>query len=56
VVTTEAMHVDVELGGSYTRGRTVADSRGRKDMPANVDVGTGIDRDRFLEILYESLG
>jgi pyrimidine-specific ribonucleoside hydrolase len=49
------MHIDIELDGKFTRGRTVADTRGRKNMPVNVDVGIGIDRDRFLEILYESL-
>ena len=55
IVPTQPMHIDVELGGVYTRGRTVADTRVRKSMPANVDVGVGINRKRFLEILYESL-
>jgi len=55
VVRTQPMHIDVELDGKYTRGRTVADTRGRKDMPVNVDVGTDIDRELFLKILYQSL-
>ena len=55
VVELQPMHVDVELGGTYTRGRTVADTRGRKEMPVNVDVGVNIDREKFLKILYESV-
>jgi len=55
IVELQPMHVDIELNGSFTRGRTVADTRGRKDMPINVDVGVDIDRKKFLEVLYESL-
>ena len=55
VVTLQPMHIDVELQGQYTRGRTVADTRGRKDMPVNVDVGVDIDKDKYLEVLYTSL-
>jgi inosine-uridine nucleoside N-ribohydrolase len=55
VVTLQPMHIDVELQGQYTRGRTVADTRGRKDMPVNVDVGVDIDRDKYLDVLYASL-
>jgi len=55
VIQTQPMHIDIELGGKYTRGRTVADTRGRKNMPVNVDVGTNIDREKFLKILYESV-
>jgi len=56
VVELQAMHVDIELNGKYTRGRTVADTRGRKDMPINVDVGVDINTHRFLDVLYASLG
>jgi inosine-uridine nucleoside N-ribohydrolase len=55
VVETKAMHVDIELTGTYTRGRTVADISGRKKPRKNVDVGVSINRDRFLKILEESL-
>jgi inosine-uridine nucleoside N-ribohydrolase len=55
IVETIPMHVDIEINGAYTRGRTVADSRKRGDALMNVDVGTNINRERFLEILYESL-
>ncbi len=49
------MHVDIELNGKYTRGRTVADVHGRTGLPKNVEVGVGFNRERFLEILAEGL-
>jgi len=55
VVDLQPMHIDIELDGKYTRGRTVADTRGRKDMPVNVDVGINIDTEKYLQILYASL-
>ena len=55
IIETDPMHVDIEINGTFTRGRTVADGRKRGDTLMNVDVGTSIDREKFLEILYESL-
>ena len=57
VVKTAPMHIDIELTGTYTRGCTVAGSRfhGAGAENANVDVGISIDRDRFIEIIHESL-
>lgn len=55
VIETKAMHVDIELTGTYTRGRTVADFKSRRNGVKNVDVGVSINRERFLEILEESL-
>lgn len=55
IVDTVPMHVDIEINGSYTRGRTVADNRRRGNAPMNVDVGTNIDREKFLNIMYDSL-
>jgi len=55
IVKIKPMHIDIELDGKHTRGRTVADTRGRKNMPVNVDVGISIDREKFLDILYKSL-
>jgi inosine-uridine nucleoside N-ribohydrolase len=57
VVKTEPMHVDIELTGTHTRGCTVTGSRvhGAGDKKANVDVGISIDRDRFIQIIHESL-
>ena len=56
IVTTRPMHVDVELAGELTRGRTVCDISGHHDQPPNVDVGTGIDRERFISLLIRCLG
>lgn len=55
ILETKSMHVDIELTGKHTRGRTVADVRGRYQQPANVAVGVGFQRERFLEILIEGL-
>ena len=55
VITTQAMHVDIELRGELTRGRTVCDSSGLHGGAPNVDVGVEIDRDRFLALMMRSL-
>jgi len=55
VIKTRPMHVDIELNGTHTRGRTVADVSGYHKKPANVDVGVGIDRERFMHLLEEAL-
>lgn len=55
ILTTTPMHVDIELGGTLTRGRTVADISSHHHRPANVDVGVGIDRERFMQMLFEGL-
>ena len=54
IVKTRPMHIDVELFGAMTRGRTVADMTYKRKAP-NVDVGIGIDRQRFLEIMMDAL-
>ena len=55
ILTTRLMYVDIELHGSLTRGRTVADISGNHPMQPNIDVGMHINRDRFLEILIEGM-
>jgi len=55
VLETQPMHVDIELQGELTRGRTVADISGFHFKP-NVDVGVNINRDRFMQILFDGLG
>jgi len=55
ILETRPMHVVVELTGTYTRGRTVADISGHHSPAPNVDVGVGIDRESFLEILFDGL-
>jgi len=55
ILETQPMHVAIELFGQHSRGRTVADISGYHKNPPNVHVGVRIDRDRFIEILFEGL-
>lgn len=55
ILDTKAMHVAIELNGTLTRGRTVADISGYQKKLPNVDVGVGIDRKRFLAFLVDAL-
>ena len=55
-VKTEALTVDVELGGTLTTGETVTDWRRRWGRPPNVDVAIWADADRFLEQYIERVG
>ena len=57
VVKTVPMHIEIELTGTHTRGCTAAGSRfhGSGDKDANVEVGISIDRERFIQIMHESL-
>jgi inosine-uridine nucleoside N-ribohydrolase len=55
ILETRPMHVAIELNGKHTRGRTVADISGHHALPPNVDVGTAIRQERFLQILFEAL-
>lgn len=56
VVDTKLLHVDIELGGRFTRGRTVTDFSVNHKLPPNVDVGIHMDRDRFMQILFDGFG
>ncbi|GAG74996.1 unnamed protein product, partial [marine sediment metagenome] len=53
---TNPMHIDIELHGGLTRGRTVADISSRFSPDSNVVVGVGIDSERFIQILHEGFG
>jgi inosine-uridine nucleoside N-ribohydrolase len=55
LVEAKPYRVDVETHSELTRGRTVVDLRGLTGRPANVDVGLGIDRDRFVELLERAV-
>ena len=55
IIETKKMHVNIELHGILTRGRTVAYVSGYHPVEQNVDVGIDIDRARFLKILVEGL-
>lgn len=53
MVGTRRYHVDVEVGGELTRGRTVVDDRGQlgTGLEPNVDVALDIDRAAFADLL-----
>jgi len=67
IIKTEAMHVDVETRGDFTRGETVANRRneiernvlhgdryiieGVDRVTPNVQVATGVDAERFIQLL-----
>lgn len=55
VMETRPMHIEIELRGTATRGCTVSDNQSRKKQTPNVEVGIGINRDRFIEIMREGL-
>jgi inosine-uridine nucleoside N-ribohydrolase len=52
---TKAAHVEIELHGTHTRGRTVADMIGWHQQPPNVAVAVKVNRARFIEVLFEGL-
>jgi pyrimidine-specific ribonucleoside hydrolase len=53
---TRQMRVDVECESELTRGETVCDFYGVTGKPSNAEVGVGLDREGFFELLYRSLG
>ncbi len=55
IVETEKMHVAVETSGNHTSGRTVCDRYGVLESEPNTDVGVGIDRDAFVDLLVEAV-
>jgi len=56
LVRTEAVPVDVELGGSLTTGETVTDWRRVWGRPANLDVAVEADAATFLDRFVERVG
>lgn len=55
LVRTVAYRVDVETTSELTRGRTVVDLYGLTGQPPNVELGIGIDRPRFIDVLVEAV-
>ena len=55
IMTTISTNVTVETKSELTLGRTVVDVYSVTDQPANVTVGIGIDRDRFVTLLMQHL-
>lgn len=56
LIRTEALAVDVELGGTLTTGETVTDWRRVWSRPPNLDVAVEADADAFMERLIERVG
>jgi purine nucleosidase len=56
LVTTAALHVDVETRGEITTGMTVADPRKLTGRTLNLDVATGATIPGFLDRLVERVG
>lgn len=52
---TRPMNVSVECESELTRGETVCDFYGVTKKKPNAEVGVGLDRERFFELLYEAL-
>jgi inosine-uridine nucleoside N-ribohydrolase len=52
----QPMHVDIELRGEHTAGRTVCDVHGMLGKEPNAEVGLSIDVPRFWDLLIETLG
>ena len=51
IVGLRGAHIDVELDGELTRGRTVVDLRPISGQPPNAKWADSADRERFLELL-----
>jgi purine nucleosidase len=56
LIRTEALAVDIELGGTLTTGETVTDWRRVWGRPPNVDVAVEADAETFLDRLVERVG
>lgn len=56
VVQTVHTRLDVELAGTETRGATCVDLLGRRDRPANAHVATGVDVERFWQLVEDAVG
>jgi len=55
VLITQPMHVDIELCGALTRGRTVSDTSAYRKIKPNVVVGIGANGPLFVQTLMEGL-
>jgi purine nucleosidase len=56
LVRTEAVPVDIELGGTLTTGETVTDWRRVWGKPANLEVAVDADADEFLRRFVDRVG
>jgi inosine-uridine nucleoside N-ribohydrolase len=56
LIRSQPMHVDVELRGEWTAGRTVCDRYNQTGKPSNAEVGLSLDASRFWDRLIGVLG
>ena len=49
------VYVEIELGGEYTRGATIADWKHRSGKEPNCKAVVDIDREKFVELLIEMI-
>lgn len=55
IVETEYVHVDIETDSEFCDGRTVCDFDNRTDREPNASVGVSLDREAFIELLYDAV-
>lgn len=55
IFTSKKMFVQIETGGEYCRGMTVADVRGFSGQAPNAEVLLDVDRERFAALLVEAI-
>lgn len=55
IVSTRHLNVTVETSGEFTLGRTVVDFRGVTGRKANCDVALGLDREGFIELIFDAV-
>jgi inosine-uridine nucleoside N-ribohydrolase len=55
IVTTSFMHVDIEVNGELTAGRTVCDIYHILGKPANIQVGQDLNVARFWDMVIDTL-
>jgi len=55
IVSTRHVNVCVETSGEFTLGRTVVDFRGVTGREPNCDVALGVDRERFINLIFAAV-
>ncbi|MGI6661747.1 MAG: nucleoside hydrolase [Bacillota bacterium] len=55
IVSTRLLNVCVETSGEFTLGRTVVDFRGVTGRKPNCDVALGVDRERFINLIFDAV-
>ena len=56
VLSTQHLNVSIETVGEFTLGRTVVDFRGVTGREPNCDVALGIDREAFIDLIFDAVG